>query len=186
MCSRAHAPQQERQETQHRQKPNQIKKKKKIFTATSKKYKQNPETDSQTLENELNGCWGLEGWVEEWQVKGIVREFRMGTYTMLHLKWITVLWDINEGKHLYTLDGGDMINECPVLQSQLLLALASASGTWRAKSFWMNWSKKLSIPVARQSLPSVPLVWYADGQILLAAAKSRQSCLTLCDPISWM
>ena len=91
MCSRAHAPQQERQETQHRQKPNQIKKKKKIFTATSKKYKQNPETDSQTLENELNGCWGLEGWVEEWQVKGIVREFRMGTYTMLHLKWITVL-----------------------------------------------------------------------------------------------
>ena len=183
MCSRAHAPQQERQETQHRQK--QIKLKKKIFTATSKKYKQNPETDSQTLENELNGCWGLEGWVEEWQVKGIVREFRMGTYTMLHLKWITMLWDINEGKHLYTLDGGDMISECPVLQSQLLLALASTSGTWRAKSFWMNWSK-LSIRVARQSLPSVPLVWYADGQILLAAAKSRQLCPTLCNPIGWM
>lgn len=49
-----------------------------------------------------------------------------------------MLWDLNEGKHLYTLDGGDMISECPVLQSQLLLALASTSGTWRAKSFWMN------------------------------------------------
>ena len=158
MCSRAHAPQQERQETQHRQKQTKLKKNLHSNIKKKKPKKQkNPETDSQTLENGLNGCWGLEGWVEEWQVKGTVREFRMGRYTMLYLKM-----DNDVVRHqwrqtpLHT-DGGDMISECPVLQSQLLLALASRSGTWREKSFWMNWSKKLSTPVARQSLPSVPL-----------------------------
>ena len=66
-----------------------------------------------------------------------------------------MLWSFNKSKDLYKLDSGDIINS--LCFSPNHRPPTSRSGTWRARSLWMKWSKKLSGPAARQSHPSAPL-----------------------------
>uniref|UniRef100_A0A8C6DD58 Uncharacterized protein n=1 Tax=Moschus moschiferus TaxID=68415 RepID=A0A8C6DD58_MOSMO len=72
-----------------------------------------------------------------------------------------MLWDLDESKHLHRLDKGIII-KAPCFspgRSHLRAAVGSTgrSGSWRAKSLQMNWSKKLSRSAAGQSRPRGPL-----------------------------
>ncbi|KAJ3088014.1 cross-pathway control WD-repeat protein cpc2 [Phlyctochytrium bullatum] len=85
---------------------------------------------------------------------------------------ITMLWDLNEGKHLYSLEAGDVINALVFSPNRYWLCAATATGIkiWDLESKSIvdelrpefNVTKKENIPQC------VSLAWSADGQTLFS------------------
>ncbi|KAJ1535955.1 Guanine nucleotide-binding protein subunit beta-2-like 1, partial [Cladochytrium tenue] len=86
---------------------------------------------------------------------------------------ITMLWDLNEGKHLYSLEAEDVINALVFSPNRYWLCVATASGIkiWdlerrsivdEVKPEFPDLKNKFSIP------QPISLAWSADGQTLFA------------------
>merc|ERR1719361_73818 len=85
-----------------------------------------------------------------------------------------MLWDLNEGKHLYTLDGADMINTLTFSPNRYWLCAATQGG---AIKIWDLESKSVVdelkpevISISGKAKPAdcISLAWSADGQTLFA------------------
>jgi guanine nucleotide-binding protein subunit beta-2-like 1 protein len=85
-----------------------------------------------------------------------------------------MLWDLNEGKHLYSLEAGDIINALVFSPNRYWLCAATASGIkiWdlESKSIVDELKPDIDEPVGKKSAPHQPisLAWSADGQTLFA------------------
>lgn len=83
-----------------------------------------------------------------------------------------MLWDLGEGKHLYTLDGGDVINALCFSPNRYWLCAATGPSIkiWDLEG--KNVVDELRPEVITQSTKSQPLctclAWSADGQTLFA------------------
>jgi guanine nucleotide-binding protein subunit beta-2-like 1 protein len=81
-----------------------------------------------------------------------------------------MLWDLNEGKHLYTLGAGEIIESLTFSPNRYWLCAAAGS----AIKIWDLESKALvdelvAAPVAGKAAPRcISLAWSADGQTLFA------------------
>lgn len=90
------------------------------------------------------------------------------------------LWDLNEGKHLYTLQADDVINALVFSPNRYWLCAATQSSIkiWDLESktevdelkpeFPLHVGKKAQIPAA------ISLAWSADGQTLFAGYTDNQ------------
>lgn len=84
-----------------------------------------------------------------------------------------MLWDLNEGKHLYTLDGGDVINSLCFSPNRYWLCAATGPSI----KIW-DLEGKIVVDELRQEVLStnskaqapqcISLAWSADGQTLFA------------------
>lgn len=85
-----------------------------------------------------------------------------------------MLWDLNEGKHLYTLDGGNTINSLCFSPNRYWLCAATGPSIkiWDLESkSVVDELKPEVISVngkAKQSADCISLAWSADGQTLFA------------------
>lgn len=85
---------------------------------------------------------------------------------------ITMLWDLNEGKHLYSLEAGDIVNALVFSPNRYWLCAATASCI---KIFDLE-SKSIVDELKPDSLSNdntkspeaISLAWSADGQTLFA------------------
>ncbi len=86
---------------------------------------------------------------------------------------ITMLWDLNDGKHLYSLEAGSIINALCFSPNRYWLCAATESGI----KIWDLESKNLVdelnpqfVDVGKNSQPPqcISLAWSADGQVLFA------------------
>jgi len=81
---------------------------------------------------------------------------------------VTMLWDLNEGKHLYSLEAGDIVNALVFSPNRYWLCAATASGI---KIFDLE-SKQVVAELTPETTEatrvpeSVSLAWSADGQTL--------------------
>lgn len=87
---------------------------------------------------------------------------------------ITMLWDLNEGKHLYSLEAGDVINALCFSPNRYWLCAATAKNIkiWDLESKSVvdelvpEWNEEEG---ARGSVPQcISLAWSADGQTLFS------------------
>ncbi|KAI9202838.1 WD40-repeat-containing domain protein [Polychytrium aggregatum] len=86
---------------------------------------------------------------------------------------VTMLWDLNEGKHLYSLDAGDTINALVFSPNRYWLCAATASGIkiWdlENKSVVCDLQPEFTTTSKKASIPQcVSLAWSADGQTLFS------------------
>jgi len=84
-----------------------------------------------------------------------------------------MLWDLNEGKHLYTLEGGEMINTLTFSPNRYWLCAASgpAIKIWDLESkSVVDELKPEVISISGKAKPAdcISLAWSADGQTLFA------------------
>jgi len=84
-----------------------------------------------------------------------------------------MLWDLNEGKHLYTLEGGDMINTLTFSPNRYWLCAASGPSIkiWDLESkSVVDDLKPEVISLSGKARPAdcISLAWSADGQTLFA------------------
>jgi len=84
-----------------------------------------------------------------------------------------MLWDLNEGKHLYTLEGGDMINTLTFSPNRYWLCAASGPSIkiWDLESkSVVDELKPEVISLSGKARPAdcISLAWSADGQTLFA------------------
>ncbi|EEB98832.1 hypothetical protein MPER_01596, partial [Moniliophthora perniciosa FA553] len=83
---------------------------------------------------------------------------------------ITMLWDLNEGKHLYSLEAGDVVNALVFSPNRYWLCAATASCVkifdLESKSI-VDELKPAFTDEARQP-ECVSIAWSADGQTLCA------------------
>jgi len=84
-----------------------------------------------------------------------------------------MLWDLNEGKHLYTLEGGEMINTLTFSPNRYWLCAASgpAIKIWDLESkSVVDELKPEVISLSGKAKPAdcISLAWSADGQTLFA------------------
>ena len=84
-----------------------------------------------------------------------------------------MLWDLNEGKHLFTLDGGDIINALVFSPNRywLCAAIGGSIKVWELES--KNVIDELKPEViggnSKTDPPScISLAWSSDGQTLFA------------------
>jgi guanine nucleotide-binding protein subunit beta-2-like 1 protein len=81
---------------------------------------------------------------------------------------ITMLWDLNEGKHLYSLEAGDIVNALVFSPNRYWLCAATAAGI---KIFDLE-SKSIVDDLrpesadGNQNIECTSLSWSADGQTL--------------------
>jgi len=83
----------------------------------------------------------------------------------------TMLWDLNEGKHLYTLGGGDIVNSMTFSPNRYWLCAATGPSI----KIW-DLESKVIVDELRQEVIStgshapdcISLAWSADGQTLFA------------------
>lgn len=98
---------------------------------------------------------------------------------------VTMLWDLNEGKHLYSLEAGDIINALVFSPNRYWLCAATASSIkiWdletktqvdELKPEFLKDEQKKANPSTTTHIPSnkqphhqcVSLAWSADGSVL--------------------
>lgn len=85
-----------------------------------------------------------------------------------------MLWDLNEGKHLYTLDGGNIINSLCFSPNRYWLCAATGPSIkiWDLESKSVVDELKPEVisinNKAKQSAECLSLAWSADGQTLFA------------------
>jgi len=84
-----------------------------------------------------------------------------------------MLWDLNEGKHLYTLDGGNIINSLTFSPNRYWLCAATGPSIkiWDLESKSVVDELKpevISISAKAKSPDCTSLAWSADGQTLFA------------------
>jgi guanine nucleotide-binding protein subunit beta-2-like 1 protein len=87
---------------------------------------------------------------------------------------VTMLWDLNEDKHLYSLEAGDIINALVFSPNRYWLCAATSSGIkiWdlESKSVVDELKVVLENPGSSKSISPecISLAWSADGQTLFA------------------
>ncbi|KAI9346420.1 WD40-repeat-containing domain protein [Zopfochytrium polystomum] len=86
---------------------------------------------------------------------------------------ITMLWDLNEGKHLYSLEAEDVINALVFSPNRYWLCAATASGIkiWDLESKSIVDEVKPEFPELKNKFSApqpISLAWSADGQTLFA------------------
>ncbi|KAJ3196121.1 cross-pathway control WD-repeat protein cpc2, partial [Dinochytrium kinnereticum] len=85
---------------------------------------------------------------------------------------ITMLWDLNEGKHLYSLEAGDVINALVFSPNRYWLCAATSSGIkiWDLESKSIVDELKPEFNVSKKGVAPecVSLAWSADGQTLFS------------------
>lgn len=84
-----------------------------------------------------------------------------------------MLWDLNEGKHLYTLDGGNIINSLCFSPNRYWLCAATGPSIkiWDLESKSVVDELKpgvINTGAKEKSADCISLAWSADGQILFA------------------
>ena len=91
---------------------------------------------------------------------------------------VLMLWDLNEGKHLYSLDAGDIIHSLVFSPIKYWLCAATDS----CIKIWDLASKKVVaelrpdfVPSAKGNIPAcISLAWSADGQYLYSGYTDNQ------------
>jgi len=83
------------------------------------------------------------------------------------------LWDLNEGKHLYSLEGGDAINQLVFSPTKYWLCAATEAGIkiWDLESKTLIGELNKNIPEFNAKLPNtqpLSLAWNSDGSVLFA------------------
>jgi guanine nucleotide-binding protein subunit beta-2-like 1 protein len=90
-----------------------------------------------------------------------------------------MLWDLNEGRHLYSLEAGDIVNALVFSPNRYWLCAATASGI---KIFDLE-SKSIvddlrpdfvDLPESARKPEPTSLAWSADGQTLFAGYSDNQ------------
>ncbi|KAI8816141.1 WD40-repeat-containing domain protein [Fimicolochytrium jonesii] len=86
---------------------------------------------------------------------------------------ITMLWDLNEGKHLYSLEAGDVINALCFSPNRYWLVAATASGIkiWDLESKSVVDELRPEFPQqGKKATPPqcISIAWSADGQTLFS------------------
>jgi len=85
---------------------------------------------------------------------------------------MAMLWDLNEGKHLYTLDGGDIINALCFSPNRywLCAAVGPSIKIWdlECKSVVDELRPEVMNMGGKAALSCISLAWSADGQTLFA------------------
>ncbi|KAH6597274.1 hypothetical protein BASA50_004625 [Batrachochytrium salamandrivorans] len=86
---------------------------------------------------------------------------------------ITMLWDLNDGKHLYSLEAGDIINALVFSPNRYWLCAATGSGIkiWdlESKSVVDDLKAEFAPQGKKSMVPQcISLAWSADGQTLFA------------------
>ena len=83
---------------------------------------------------------------------------------------VTMLWDLNERKHLYSLDAGDIIHALVFSPNRYWLCAATESSIkiWDLESKSVVDELKPEFALTKNSLPPacISLAWSADGQFL--------------------
>jgi len=80
-----------------------------------------------------------------------------------------MLWDLNDGKHLYTLDSGDTINALCFSPNRYWLCAASGTSI----KIWDLETKTVADEVKSEK-QCTSLAWSADGQTLFAGFTDKQ------------
>jgi len=80
-----------------------------------------------------------------------------------------MLWDLNDGKHLYTLDSGDTINALCFSPNRYWLCAASGTSI----KIWDLETKTIADEV-KSDKQCTSLAWSADGQTLFAGFTDKQ------------
>lgn len=85
---------------------------------------------------------------------------------------ITMLWDLNEGKHLYSLEAGDIVNALVFSPNRYWLCAATASCIkifdLESKSIVDELKPDSRSNDNTKSPEAISLAWSADGQTLFA------------------
>jgi len=96
-----------------------------------------------------------------------------------------MLWDLNDGKHLYTLDSGDIINALCFSPNRYWLC----AGKWEWISIWIvfvwflasgtsikiwDLETKTVADEVKSEKQCTSLAWSADGQTLFAGFTDKQ------------
>ncbi|KAI9140511.1 WD40-repeat-containing domain protein [Paraphysoderma sedebokerense] len=86
---------------------------------------------------------------------------------------VTMLWDLNEGKHLYSLEAGDIVHALCFSPNRYWLCAATGSGIkiWdlESKSVVDELRPEFSEPGKKSTPPQcISLAWSADGQTLFS------------------
>lgn len=85
---------------------------------------------------------------------------------------ITMLWDLNEGKHLYSLEAGDIINSLCFSPNRYWLCAATATGIkiWdlESKSVVEELTIQFEGGAKAQPPQCISLAWSADGETLFS------------------
>jgi guanine nucleotide-binding protein subunit beta-2-like 1 protein len=83
---------------------------------------------------------------------------------------VTFLWDLNEDKHLYSLEAGDVINALTFSPNRYWLCAATSTGIkiWDLESKSVVDELKVVIDGTAQNPEPLSLAWSADGQTLFA------------------
>jgi len=89
-----------------------------------------------------------------------------------------MLWDLNEGKHLYTLDGNDVINALVFSPNRywLCAAVGPVIKIWDLEDKRIVDELKLEKVTQTRAAPAqcISLAWSADGQTLYAGYTDNQ------------
>jgi guanine nucleotide-binding protein subunit beta-2-like 1 protein len=93
---------------------------------------------------------------------------------------VIMLWDLNEDKHLYSLEAGDLINALTFSPNRYWLCAATSSGIkiWDLESKSVVDELKVTLESAGGNVTpeAISLAWSADGQTLFAGYTDNQVC----------
>ena len=91
----------------------------------------------------------------------------------------TMLWDLNEDKHLYTLDCGDQINALAFSPNRYWLCAATGSQIkiWDLEGKQIVDEKKLENTSNSGIVSCTSLAWSSDGQTLFAGYTNNEICV---------
>jgi guanine nucleotide-binding protein subunit beta-2-like 1 protein len=92
---------------------------------------------------------------------------------------VTMLWDLNEDKHLYSLEAGDVINALVFSPNRYWLVAATAAGIkiWDLEAKTVVDELKVTLEnvgAGNVSPQPISLAWSADGQTLFAGYTDNQ------------
>ena len=91
---------------------------------------------------------------------------------------VIMLWDLNEDKHLYSLEAGDIINALTFSPNRYWLCAATSSGIkiWDLEMKSVVDELKVTMESAGGNVTPEPisLAWSADGQTLFAGYTDNQ------------
>lgn len=87
-----------------------------------------------------------------------------------------MLWDLNEDKHLYSLEAGDLINALVFSPNRYWLCAATSSGIkiWDLESKSVVDELKVTPEQGNVVPEPISLAWSADGQTLFAGYTDNQ------------
>ncbi|KAJ3367405.1 Guanine nucleotide-binding protein subunit beta-2-like 1 [Kappamyces sp. JEL0680] len=99
---------------------------------------------------------------------------------------VIMLWDLNEDKHLYSLEAGDLINALVFSPNRYWLCAATSSGIkiWDLESKSVVDELKVTLENAGGNVTPEPisLAWSSDGQTLFAGYTDNQVCCYVLTP----